>query len=59
MDQEEIPTRATTEKTIIKFLEENILARFGCPSNLTNENSQTFKYDKLLQFCQNYNIDLG
>jgi hypothetical protein len=56
---EEIPTRATTDLVIIKFLEENILSRFGCPRKIITDNSQAFKSSKLLQFCQNYNIELG
>jgi hypothetical protein len=56
---EEIPTRETTDSIIIKFLEENILARFGCPRKIITDNSQAFKSSKLLQFCQNYNIEMG
>jgi hypothetical protein len=56
---ESIPTRAVTDTVIIKFLEENILARFGCPRKIITDNSQAFKSAKLLQFFQNYNIDLG
>jgi hypothetical protein len=56
---EEIPTREATDSVIIKFLEENILERFGCPRNIITDNSQEFKYSKLMQFFQNYNIELG
>jgi hypothetical protein len=40
---EAIPTRATTDTIIIKFLEENILARFGCPRKIIIDNAQAFK----------------
>jgi hypothetical protein len=56
---ESIPTRETTDTIIIKFLEENILARFGCPRKIIIDNSQAFKSSKMVQFCQNYNIELG
>jgi hypothetical protein len=56
---ETIPTRATTDSVIIKFLEENILARFRCPRKVITGNAQAFKSPKMLQFFQNYNIELG
>jgi hypothetical protein len=36
---EVIPTREATDKVIIKFLEENILAIFGCPRKILDDNS--------------------
>jgi len=50
---EVIPTRALTDAKIIKILEEKILARIGCHKNIIIDNSQAFKYSKLLEFCQN------
>jgi len=35
------------------------LARFGCPIKIITDNAQTLKYANLLQFFQNYNIELG
>jgi transposase InsO family protein len=55
---EAIPAREATDYVIIKFLEENILSRFGCPMNIITDNSQAFKSAKLLHFCQRYNIEL-
>ena len=37
---EDIPTRRATDKFIIKFLQENILRRFGCPRKLVTDNAQ-------------------
>jgi len=56
---ESIPTRETMYSFIIKFLEENILARFGCPRKIIIDNSQAFNSSKMVQFCQNYNIYIG
>jgi len=43
---EEIPTRRATETVIMDFLEENILARFGCPRRIVTDNATTFKSKK-------------
>jgi hypothetical protein len=56
---EAIPTREMTDSVIIKFLEENIISIFGCPGKIITNNSQAFKSFKLLQFCKNYNIEMG
>ena len=44
---------------IIKFLTKNILSRFGCPRKLVTDNDQSFKSEKLINFCQNRNIILS
>jgi len=36
---EAIPTRETTDVVVIKFLEENILSRFGCPRKIITDNA--------------------
>jgi hypothetical protein len=56
---EAIPTRETTDSVIIKFLEENILSRFGCPRKIITDNSQAFKYAKLLQFLSRVQHRVG
>jgi hypothetical protein len=56
---EAISTRETNDTVIIKFLEENILARFVCPKNIIIDNSQAFKSFKIMKFFQDYNIELG
>jgi hypothetical protein len=55
---EVIPTRNATESVVINFLEENILARFGCPRKIITDNAQDFKYVSMINFCQKYNIIL-
>jgi transposase InsO family protein len=56
---EAIPTRNATDSVVINFLEENILARFGCPRKIITDNAQAFKYVAMINFCQKYNIILG
>ena len=56
---EAIPKRETTDTIIINFLEENILAIFGCLRKIIVDNAQAFKFAKLVNFCQDYNIELG
>jgi hypothetical protein len=36
---EVIPTRFATNAVVIKFLEENILARFACPKKIIIDNA--------------------
>jgi hypothetical protein len=40
-------------------LEENILARFGCPRKIVIDNAHAFKSIAMINFCQKYNIILG
>jgi transposase InsO family protein len=56
---EVIPTRNATDSTVISFLEENILSRFGCPRKIVIDNAQAFKSMAMIRFCQKYNIVLG
>jgi hypothetical protein len=56
---EEIPTKFATNAIVIKFLEENILASFGCPRKIITENAQIFKLLAMIDFCQKFNIILG
>jgi transposase InsO family protein len=56
---EAIPTRNATDSVVIKVLEENILARFGCPRKIVIDNAQAFKSIAMINFCQKYNIILG
>ena len=51
--------RNATDVVIIKFLTENILSRFGYPRKLVTDNAQSFKSEKLINFCQNHNIILS
>jgi hypothetical protein len=56
---EAIPTKFSTNAFAIKFLEENIIARFRCPRKIIIDNSQAFKSLAMIDFCQKYNIILG
>jgi hypothetical protein len=56
---EVILTRNATDAVVINFLEENILARFGCPREMITDNAQDFKYIAMIHFSQKYNIVLG
>eukprot|EP00253_Pinus_taeda_P008689 PITA_08689 len=53
---EAIPVRNVTDSVVIKFIEENILSRFGCPTQIVTENATTFSSVKLIDFCQKYQI---
>ena len=48
--------RNATDSVVIKFMEENILARFGCPIKIITDNAQVFKFAKFTNFYQKFNI---
>ena len=48
---EAIPTRNAAHQVVIKFLEENILARFGYPRKIVADNALVFKSVELVNFC--------
>ena len=56
---EAIPARNATDIVIIKFMEENIISRFGCPARIITDNAQAFKSAKFMNSCQQYNIILS
>jgi hypothetical protein len=53
------PSRQATDSVIIKFLENNILSRFGCPRKIITDNATAFQSKKLIEFCHKYHIGLG
>ena len=55
---EAIPTRNVHDKVIIKFIQENILSRFGCPKKLLTNNVKTFKSKAMVTFCEQNGIVL-
>ena len=55
---EVVPTKNATNKVVIKFLEENSFARFGCPRKIMTCNAQAFKSDAMVDFSDKYNIKL-
>jgi hypothetical protein len=54
---EAIPTRSSSHKVIISFLED-IMSRFGCPSRIVIDNVASFKAKPLINFCKQYGITL-
>jgi transposase InsO family protein len=54
---EVIPTRISSHKVIIDFLED-IIARFGCPKRIIIDNVASFKVEPLIQFCEQFGIAL-
>ena len=51
--------RNATDTVVIKFLEDNIISKFGCPVKVVTDNTQAFKSAKFTNFCQQYKITLG
>ena len=43
----------------MKFLEENISSRFGCPVKIVTDNAQVFNSIRFINFCQTYNVILS
>jgi hypothetical protein len=48
---EVVPTRSTSHKVIISFLED-IIARFGCPGRIITDNVASFKSKPLVNLCE-------
>ena len=53
---EEIPVINAINSVVIKFLEEDILSRFGFPTQIVTDNATTFASVKMIDFCQKYQI---
>ena len=56
---EAMPTRRATEAVIMDFMENNILAIFGCPKRIVTDNELTLKSKKMISFCHKYHIILN
>ena len=56
---EAIPSRRATKAVIIDFLENNILARFGCPKRIVTNNVAAFKSKKMINVFHKYHINLN
>ena len=54
-----IPSRRATEEVIMDFIENNILARFGYPKRIVNNNAPAFKSKKMIKFFHKYHISLN
>ena len=55
---EAIPSRTATDSVIIKFLEANILSRFGFPTKIITDNADAFKSKNMVDFYHKYHISL-
>ena len=55
---EATPTRNAIDKVIMNFLEGIFFLRIGCPRKLIMDNSQAFKSNSMVEFCNKYNIKL-
>ena len=51
--------QVANDSVIIKFIENNILSRFGCPTKVITDNAATFGSKKMVEFCHKYQITLG
>jgi transposase InsO family protein len=54
-----VPCKQATNSVIIKFLEANILSRFGFPRKIIADNATTFRSKRLIEFCSQYHITFG
>jgi hypothetical protein len=54
---EAIPTRSTSHKVIIGFLED-LIVRFDCPRKIVTDNAASFKAEPLVKFCEQFGIKL-
>lgn len=55
---EAIPIKNAIDDFFIKFLEENILSRFGFTQQIVTDNAPTFRSVKMIEFFQKYSIIL-
>jgi len=46
---ESIPVKNEIDTVVIKFIEENILSRFGCPQQIVTDNETTFSSVKMIE----------
>eukprot|EP00253_Pinus_taeda_P027279 PITA_27279 len=56
---EAIPAKNATEKVIMDFIENNIVTRFGVPTNITTDNAKAFSSSEFSSFCFKYGIVLS
>eukprot|EP00253_Pinus_taeda_P007055 PITA_07055 len=55
---EAIPTKNANHQVVIKFLNENIFTRFGCPTILVTDNAATFKAKELMDMTKSMGIQV-
>jgi len=51
--------KKATKQVVMKFLEENIITRFGVPTKITTNNAKAFGLMTLNEFCFKYEIVLS
>jgi len=51
-----IPMKSVTQETIIAFLTEYIITRFGVPQRLMMDNGPNLKGKDMQAFCKNFHI---
>ncbi|XP_059654508.1 uncharacterized protein LOC132301253 [Cornus florida] len=51
--------KAVDQQTVINFMEQNIIHRFGIPETLVSDNATVFKATDVLQFGHNMNIHMN
>jgi hypothetical protein len=56
---EAIPTKKCTAEVVVKFLEENIVSRYGCPYKITTDNAPAFSKIEMSTFCADHGITLS
>ena len=55
---EAIPTKNANHQVVIKFLNENIFTRFGCPTKLVTNNAAAFKAKELMDMIESMGIQV-
>eukprot|EP00253_Pinus_taeda_P021216 PITA_21216 len=55
---EAIPTKNSSHQVVIKFLNENIFTRFGCPTKLVTDNAAVFKAKELMDMTESMGIQV-
>jgi len=55
---EAIPTKNANHQVVIKFLNENIFTRFGCPTKLVTDNVVAFKAKELVDMAKSMGVQL-
>jgi hypothetical protein len=56
---EAIPTKSTTKKVVMDFLEDIIITRFGVPSKIVTDNAKVVCSVQMSSFCFKYGIILS
>ncbi|XP_057862524.1 uncharacterized protein LOC131070880 [Cryptomeria japonica] len=56
---EAIPVKNATSEIVCRFLEENIISRFGVPNKIVTDNATTFSSSEITQFCFEYSVLLA